>query len=70
MAVNIKKLESYFLECISDEVNYVNDWVNSGWVGTFNLDMVLSFRYSYSRRSRGKIYSFRGYSNTSRVRDT
>lgn len=42
MAVNIKKLESYFLECISDEVNYVNDWVNSGWVGTFNLDMVLT----------------------------
>lgn len=42
MAVNMKKLEGHFLECISDEVNYVNDWVNSGWIGMFNLDMVLT----------------------------
>lgn len=35
-------LEDYFSPCQSNEYNYINDWVNSGWTGQLNLDLVLS----------------------------
>lgn len=37
-----ESLRDSFDDCPSTEFNYVNDWVYSGWVGTFNLDLILS----------------------------
>lgn len=36
-------LEDYFEECQSDDTYYINDWVGSGWTGTINLDLILSY---------------------------
>lgn len=36
-------LEGYFSECTSDEFHYENNWITTGWIGTFNLDLVLSY---------------------------